>query len=195
MAKKKESIQSLMELYVHELKDTYNAEQQIVKALPKIIEAVSSEELQTALQHHLEETQEQVSRLEQIFENLEQKPGKVVCEGMKGIIKEGDSILEMEAPDEVLDAALIAAAQKVEHYEIATYGTLCTYAAMLGQKENHELLSQSLAEEKEADQKLTEIAESGVNEQAEGQESEETQGAGESEESEEEYHHTHKEKS
>jgi ferritin-like metal-binding protein YciE len=166
---KKEKMDRLEDLYLHSLRDTYNAEQQITKALPKIIKKVSSEELQEALQNHLEETEQQINRLDQIFDRLGQKSSGVKCAGMEGLLKEGDELFKEDASDAVLDAGIIVAAQKVEHYEIAAYGSLCTWAEALGYEEDLELLKQTIEEEKTADEKLTELAEAGVNEQSKNQ--------------------------
>lgn len=150
---------NLHELFVEELQDLYSAENQIVEALPDMIEEASSPELKNALQHHLEETRGQVRRLDQIFTQLSgvDKEGKT-CKGMKGIIKDNQDLLDTEAEPEVLDAGMIAGAQRVEHYEIAGYGTVRTYAQLLGRQDWAQLLEQTLNEEKQADQKLNQIA-------------------------------------
>jgi ferritin-like metal-binding protein YciE len=163
---KSEKLESLEDLYVHELKDIYSAEKQITKALPKLIKAASSEELKGAFEEHLKQTEGQINRLEKIFERLGESTSGPKCEGMEGVLKEGEALLKEEASDEVLDAGIITSAQKVEHYEIASYGSLCTFAELLGHQEDAELLNQTLGEEKETDKKLTELAESGVNEEA-----------------------------
>jgi ferritin-like metal-binding protein YciE len=172
-AKMKEN--QLRELYLEQLRDLYSAETQLVKSLPKMAEAATSEELRTSFQRHLSETQEHVRRLETIFENLSQKPTGEKCKGMEGLIKEGSEVIANdEFEGELKDAALIAAAQRVEHYEIAGYGTVRTFANLLEDDEALDLLEQTLDEEKETDQKLTEIAES-VNVEAQGgQEAEQT---------------------
>jgi len=150
--------ETLQDLYISELKDLYSAEQQLVKALPKIAKAAESEELSEAITSHLEETKNQVSRLEQIFEDLGENPKGKKCVGMQGIIDEGsENISEFEGS--VLDAALIAAAQRVEHYEIAAYGSVCTYAELLDRTEDLGLLKETLEEEKNADEKLTQVSE------------------------------------
>jgi ferritin-like metal-binding protein YciE len=165
-AKMKEN--KLRELYVEQLRDLYSAETQLVKALPKMAEAATSEELRIGFQDHLNQTQEHVRRLETIFENLSEKPTGEKCRGMEGLIKEGAEVIENKEFDgELKDAALIAAAQRVEHYEIAGYGTVRTFANLLEDDEALGLLEQTLDEEKDTDQKLTEIAES-VNVEAQG---------------------------
>jgi len=151
-------LESLTDLFVEELKDLYDAEKQLTKALPKMAKAASSEELTAAFEEHLEVTEGHVARLEQIFKSLGQSPGRKKCEAMKGLVEEGAEIIEEDATDAVKDAALIAAAQKVEHYEIASYGCLRTWAQLLGNSEAAELLQETLNEEGEADEKLTEIA-------------------------------------
>ncbi|HET7208007.1 MAG TPA: ferritin-like domain-containing protein [Terriglobales bacterium] len=163
---------TLQELYLGELRDLYDAEHQIIKALPKMIQEASSEELKSALTEHLEITKEQAGRLERIFEGLGEKAKAEKCKGMEGVIKEGSQLLKEEDDDNVRDAAIIAAAQKVEHYEMAGYGTVRTWASLLGEDEAARLLEQTLDEEKEADQKLTEIAEE-INVEAGGGEVEE----------------------
>jgi ferritin-like metal-binding protein YciE len=181
------SIDNLKDLFEEELKDLYNAEGQILKALPKLIRAARSRELRDALQNHLQETEQQKQRLERIFTDLGLPAKGKNCEGMKGIIEEGDSMVE-EAGEKVIDACIIAAAQKVEHYEWASYGTVRTYADMLGHEDAVELLQESLDEEQAADETLTKLAEAFANEQAlSGAEGEEDEaGARSSEESEEE---------
>ena len=151
-------IDSMETLRSEELKDNYEAEKQLTKALPKLIRAAQSPELQEALQDHLAVTQEQVDRMEQVFEALGQTAKAKPCEGMKGLIKEGAEALERDASEPFFDAAIIAAAQRVEHYEIAAYGSVRELADRLGNKKAVELLEESLNEEKEADQKLTEVA-------------------------------------
>jgi ferritin-like metal-binding protein YciE len=157
------AIATLEDLFAHELKDLYSAEKQLVRALPKMARAATSEELKAGFEEHLEQTKEQVERLEEIFSSLEISSRAVKCVAMEGLIEEGSKLLEEELPEEVLDAALIGAAQKVEHYEIAGYGTLVTFARQLGHSDAERLLQQSLDEEKETDQKLTELTESGIN--------------------------------
>jgi len=159
-------VNSLQELYVDELKDLYDAENQIIKALPKMIDAASSEELQNALTEHLEVTREQAKRIEQIFQNMGEKLKAEKCKGMEGVIKEGAEILSEDMDENVKDAAIISAAQRVEHYEMAGYGTVRTWANLLGESEAEELLQETLDEEKEADKKLNQLAEQ-INVQAE----------------------------
>jgi ferritin-like metal-binding protein YciE len=157
------AIATLEDLFAHELKDLYSAEKQLVRALPKMARAATNEELRAGFEEHLEQTKEQVQRLEEIFSSLEISSRAVKCVAMEGLIEEGSNLLEDDVAEEVLDAALIGAAQKVEHYEIAGYGTLVTFARQLGHSDAERLLQQSLDEEKQTDQKLTELAESGIN--------------------------------
>lgn len=157
------SMHSLSALFENELRDVYDAERQIVRALPKMIQAASNEDLQEALESHLEETRGHVDRLEQAFGVLEMKPRGKHCAGMAGILEEGKDLMNEDGADAVLDAGFIAAAQRVEHYEIGAYGTLMAWAKLLGHDEIIELFEQTLEEEKAADQKLTAIAESSVN--------------------------------
>jgi ferritin-like metal-binding protein YciE len=159
-------IDSLQKLFVHELKDLYSAENQILEALPKMAKKASAPELRQAFEMHHKETEEQVRRLEQIFDSLEHQPGGHKCVGMEGLIEEGEEVMKDAEDDAVRDAGMIAAAQRVEHYEIAAYGTARTYARMLGNEEAAKLLQQTLDEEGETDQKLTRLAESRVNPQA-----------------------------
>jgi ferritin-like metal-binding protein YciE len=156
---------SLRELYIDELRDLYNAETQLVKALPKMAKASSNDQLREAFEEHLRQTTEHVSRLEQIFEQLEEKPSGKKCLGMEGLVKEGSETLKGDFTEELKDAAIIGAAQRVEHYEIAGYGTVRAFAELLGENEQVSLLEQTLEEEKQADQKLTELAEE-INSQA-----------------------------
>jgi ferritin-like metal-binding protein YciE len=150
---------ALKDLYINELKDLYSAENQLVKALPKMAKASDSDELRTAFEEHLEQTKGHVARLEKIFEALKESPKGKKCKGMEGLIEEGGELIEEDPGPEELDAGLIAAAQRVEHYEIAGYGCVRTYANLLGESEAVSLLEQTLAEEKETDEKLTELAE------------------------------------
>src|SRR5215469_9029049 len=150
---------SLRELYINELRDLYNAETQLTKALPKMAKASSDKELRQAFEEHLRQTSEHVSRLEQIFDNLEEKPTGKKCLGMEGLVKEGAETMREEYADGVMDAAIIGAAQRVEHYEIAGYGTVRDMAKLLGEDEHVSLLERTLDEEKETDQKLTGLAE------------------------------------
>ena len=161
------SLATLHDLWVHELKDLYSAERQLVQALPKMAKSATSDELRTALENHLAETEEQVTRLEQILESFDESPRGQKCQGMEGLIDEGKSLLKEDADPDVLDAGIIVAAQKVEHYEIATYGAVCEYARMMGHTEALQLLEQTLEEEKNADQLLNQIAEGGINALAE----------------------------
>ena len=156
----------LMKLFEDQLKDMYWAEKALTKALPKMIKNATSGELIEALENHLQETEEQVSRLEQVFELIEKKAAAKKCEAMDGLIKEGQSIMEDCEEGAMCDAGIIAAGQKIEHYEIASYGTLQTFASTLGLKEAAELLEQTLNEEKNADETLTEVAVSVVNKKA-----------------------------
>ena len=159
-------LDSLQKLYVEELKDLYSAEKQLLKALPKMAKAASSPALQGAFRDHLEQTKGQVERLERIFEALDKSPKGKKCKAMEGLVEEGAELIGEDADPDVLDAGLIAAAQKVEHYEIAGYGTVRTYAQLLGEDEAANLLQQTLDEEAETDKKLTELAEGLINLQA-----------------------------
>ena len=150
---------SLRELYIDELKDLYSAETQLVKALPKMAKAASNDQLRQAFEEHLRQTSEHVSRLEQIFEALEEKPTGKKCVGMEGLVKEGSEVMKEDYGDEVKDAAIIGAAQRVEHYEMAGYGTVRAFAELLGETEHVSLLEETLNEEKEADERLTQLAE------------------------------------
>ena len=149
--------ENLQELFVEELRDVYDAEKQLTKALPKMAKAVESAELRTAFEEHLEITRMQVNRLEEVFKSLGLAARGKTCDGMKGLVEEGSKHIE-ELEGSTLDAALIGAAQRVEHYEIAAYGTLATWADLLGHQDAKDLLGQTLEEEKEADEKLTMIA-------------------------------------
>jgi ferritin-like metal-binding protein YciE len=160
-------ITSLNELLAEELKDIYSAEKQLLRAMPKMAKKATSPELKSALQEHMEVTQRQVERLEQVFESIG-KPAKAkTCKAMQGLLEEATEIMGEDADDAVLDAGIIAAAQKVEHYEIASYGTVRTWARLCGQEEAANLLQETLDEEGEADQRLTQLAESLVNPEAE----------------------------
>jgi ferritin-like metal-binding protein YciE len=159
-------INSLHDLYVDQLRDLYDAENQLVKALPKMAEASASDELREGFEEHLEQTRGHVQRLEQIFERLGEKPKGKKCKGMEGLVKEGSETLDEDMQEDTKDAGIIAAAQRVEHYEIAAYGTVRTYADLLGLDDDARLLEQTLEEEKETDQKLTQLAEN-INVQAE----------------------------
>ena len=168
------SLDSLHALLEEELKDIYDAEKQLTKALPKMAKKASSPDLKEGLQAHLRQTEEQIERLEQVFEQLEMPAKGKPCKGMKNLIAEGDEMIGEAEDDDTRDAVMIAAAQKVEHYEIAAYGTLRTWAQLLNMNEVASLLEESLEEEKETDQKLTELAESHINleaaEEGEGEE-------------------------
>ena len=168
-----EAAGDLRELFEEQLKDIYWAEKALTKALPKMAKNASSEELVAALNEHLEVTKNQVSRLEQVFESLGKKAQAKKCDAMEGLIKEGEGIIEDTKEGPVRDAGIIGACQKVEHYEIATYGTLASFANLLGEAEAAELLEETLAEEKEADVTLTGIAESSINLDANEEEDEE----------------------
>ena len=154
---------ALTKLFEDALKDIYWAEKALTKALPKMAKNATSENLKTALEDHLNVTKEQVSRLEQVFEIIEKKAVAKKCDAMEGLIKEGESIMEETQPGAVRDVGIIAASQKIEHYEIATYGTLCAFAKTLGEDEAMQLLEATLAEEKEADVTLTEAAYNTIN--------------------------------
>ena len=156
-------LDSLRDLLVEELRDLYSAETQLLDALPKMEQAASSNELKSAFSHHLEQTREHVSRLERIFQQLGENPSGETCEAMKGLVKEGEILVKAKGDPDVQDAGLIGAAQRVEHYEIAGYGTARSLARRLGQGQMVETLQQTLNEEAEADKKLTSIAESDVN--------------------------------
>jgi ferritin-like metal-binding protein YciE len=157
---------TLEDLFVNELRDLYNAENQMVKALPKMAKAASSPEIRQGFEEHLEQTRHHVERLEQVFEQLGAKARGKKCQAMEGLIEEGKELMSEDAEPPVMDAGLIAAAQKVEHYEIAGYGTVRTWAEHLGHHEAAELLRQTLDEEKQTDQKLTRLAEQMVNQEA-----------------------------
>jgi ferritin-like metal-binding protein YciE len=150
---------SLRELYIDELRDLYSAETQLVKALPKMAKAASNDQLREAFEEHLRQTSGHVSRLEQIFEQLEEKPSGKKCLGMEGLVKEGAETMREDYTEVVKDAAIIGAAQRVEHYEMAGYGTVRALAQLLGENEQVSLLEQTLQEEKQADQKLTQLSE------------------------------------
>ena len=171
---------NLHDLLVDELKDLYHAEKQLTKALPKMAKAATHEGLRDALESHLEETREHVTRLEEAFGALDMSPKAKPCAGMAGIIEEGSDLLEEDAEPGVLDAGIIAAAQRAEHYEIGAYGTCAEWARLLGLDEVVTLLERTLNEEKTADQKLTSLAESGINQAAANAESEESEDGEES---------------
>lgn len=152
------SLESLQDLFLHEVKDLYHAEKQILKALPKMVKATENAQLKAAFEEHLEVTEKQVERLERVFEILGKPARGKRCVGMEGLIEEAQELIGEEPPPAVLDAGLIACAQKVEHYEICAYGTLATYAEQLGLEEAKELLGDTLAEEKETDETLSKLA-------------------------------------
>lgn len=160
------SLETMEDLYVDELKDLYSAETQIVKALPKMAKAASSPKLRQGFEEHLKQTEGHVQRLEQIFEKLGKSPRGKACKGMQGLLEEGEELIEEEGASEVKDAGLIAAAQRVEHYEIAAYGSVRTFAQELGDNEAVSLLQQTLDEEAATDEKLTKLATSSINEKA-----------------------------
>ena len=160
-------LDSLQTLYIDQLRDVYNAEQQILKALPKMAKAASHRELQRAFSQHEKQTQRQVQRLDRIFKELGERSSGKKCKGMQGLIEEGQELIKEKPEPEVLDAGLIAAAQRVEHYEIAAYGTLRTFAQQLGRQRQAQLLQETLDEEGETDKRLTALAESSINIEAE----------------------------
>jgi ferritin-like metal-binding protein YciE len=158
---------NLADSFLEELKDIYHAEKQLVKALPKMIKAATCTSLRAGFEAHLEQTNTHVERIERIFSTLGETPKAVKCEAMEGLVKEGGEALDCKCPDSVRDALLIACAQKVEHYEIASYGTLRAWAEQLGYNEARKLLTDTLDEEKETDASLTELAYSHINRDAE----------------------------
>jgi ferritin-like metal-binding protein YciE len=160
------SLDSLEKLFLEELKDVYNAEKQLLRALPRMAKAAESPELQQAFTKHTKETEGQVQRLERVFQELGQSARGKTCKGMQGLIEEGKEVMEKEGEGPVIDAALIASAQRVEHYEIAAYGCLHTYAQLLGLSQAVELLQQTLEEEEATDRILTQLGEGGINEAA-----------------------------
>ena len=157
------SLDSLHDLYVDELKDLYSAENQLLKALPKMAKKASHADLKAAFTEHLEVTQTQVDRLETIFQELDESPKGKKCMAMEGLVEEGAEVIQEKGNPAVIDAALIACAQRVEHYEMAGYGTARTYAELLGDKEGAKLLGLTLEEERQTDQKLSKLAKSAVN--------------------------------
>jgi len=167
---------SLRELYVEELKDLYSAETQILKALPRMIRAATNKDLQRAFTLHERQTQQQVKRLDRIFRMLDESTRGKKCKGMEGLLEEGQELIKERPEPEVLDAGLIAAAQRVEHYEIAGYGTVRTYARQLGEEEQANLLQETLDEEGETDKLLSSLAESSINIEAEQADDEEGMG-------------------
>jgi ferritin-like metal-binding protein YciE len=166
---------SFDKLYVDQLRDMYNAEKQITKALPKMVKAASNRQLKSALEEHLEITKRQVEKLEEIFRGLGRPATGKTCKGMAGVLEEGQEVLEEDFEPDVLDAGIIAAAQKVEHYEIASYGTLRTFAETKGDTKSARILEEILEEEKEADRRLSELAESSINMEAESSSDEESE--------------------
>lgn len=176
---------TLHDAFVDELRDAYDAEKQLTKALAKLAKAASSPQLRDAFETHLDETQGHIQRLEQVFESLEEKPRGKHCDGIAGIIEEGKSVMDEDFDDTTMDACLIAAGQRAEHYEMAAYGTLIAWAGAMGHTQATKLLQQNLNEEKAADKKLSSLAESGINQSAadaahpeEDEEEEETAMAG-----------------
>jgi len=170
------SNESLKKLYVDELKDLFSAENQLVKALPKMAKAASSDELRAGFEKHLEQTKGHVQRLEEIFQSLDESPKGKKCVGMEGLVKEGAEVMAEDFDDAVWDAGLIGAARRVEHYEMAAYGAVCEFAHVLGQTRHASLLEKTLAEEKQTDDKLAELAKE-INAQANEEGVEEDQGA------------------
>jgi len=162
--------ESFEKLYIDQLRDMHNAEKQLVRMLPKMAKAANSDELRSAIEEHLEKTRHHVERIEGILDDLGKSPSGKSCKGMSGIIDEGQDMVNEDFEPDVLDAAIIAAAQKVEHYEIATYGTLRTFAEMKGDQKAAETLQDTLDEEYEADKTLTRLAESNINVNAAGRE-------------------------
>jgi ferritin-like metal-binding protein YciE len=156
-------LETLKDLYIHELKDLYSAEKQIIKALPKMVKAATNKQLATGFQEHLEQTKEHVARLEKILTSQDESTRGPKCAGMEGLIKEGEEMIEEDADEEVRDAGLIAAAQRVEHYEMAGYGCARTYAELLGDPDSAQLLQTTLNEESDTDKKLTDLAKSVIN--------------------------------
>jgi len=170
---------TLHEAFVEELRDTYDAEKQLTKALPKMAKAANSPELREAIESHLEETRQQVERLEQVFASVDEKVRGKHCDGIAGIIQEAQAVMQEDVDEPTADACLIAAAQRAEHYEMAAYGTLVAWARAMGHDEAADLLQETLDEEKAADEKLNSLAEGGINEEA-------AQGAHQDEDEEEE---------
>src|ERR1700710_1393908 len=179
------SISTIQDLFLDELKDIYSAEKQAVRSYPRIAKAASSEELKQALQKHLDQTKGQIERLDKVFEILAKRAGGKTCEAMKGLLEEAAESIEEIEQGPVLDVAIIAAAQRIEHYEIAAYGTVATLAEAMGQTEIQQLLTETLQEEKDTDELLTGVAESVNAEALEGPESDDNEGADAEEESEE----------
>lgn len=157
---------TLTDLFHDQLQDAYSAETQLTKALPKMAKAAKSPDLRAGFEQHLTETKNQLTRLEKVCQQVGCKTGGNTCEAMEGLVEEGEEVMGLGLDGEAQDAGLIAAAQKVEHYEIALYGTLCTFAKQLGHQEAARLLHETLEEEKKTDQKLTQLAEAGINQSA-----------------------------
>jgi ferritin-like metal-binding protein YciE len=160
------NLDTLKELYVNELRDLYNAEGQLIKALPKMAKAAASDELKEAFEKHLEQTKGHVQRLEEVFAEIDEKPKGKTCQAMKGLIEEGSEVLKADGEDSVIDAGIIVAAQKVEHYEIVGYGSVRSFAQLLGKDRSAELLQQTLDEESQANELLNQLAEGIVNPEA-----------------------------
>ena len=160
------ALNSMQDLVVYKLQSIYDAEQQALQAYPQIVAAVASSELQQGLQQHMDQTQQQVQRLDQIFQQLGQQPGGQPCTSMQGLIQEAQQLIQQGGAPEVLDAAIIGAAQAIEHHEIAAYGTARTLAQQLGMQDAAQLLEQTLEEEKQTDARLTQLAEQGLNQKA-----------------------------
>jgi ferritin-like metal-binding protein YciE len=156
-------LETLQDLYILELKDLYSAEKQIIKALPKMVKAATDEQLAAGFQEHLEQTKEHAARLERLLESHDETTRGPKCKGMEGVLEEGAEMIEEDADDDVRDAGLIAAAQRVEHYEMAGYGVARTYAELLGDKEGAKVLDTTLKEESETDKKLTKLAKTVIN--------------------------------
>ena len=156
-------LETLQDLYIHELKDLYSAEKQLIKALPKMVKAANNEKLAAGFKKHLEETKVHAERLEEILKSHDETTRGPKCQGMEGLLKEGEDMIKEEADEEVRDAGLISAAQRVEHYEIAGYGCARTYGELLGDKNGAKLLQKTLDEEALTDRKLTDLATSTIN--------------------------------
>jgi ferritin-like metal-binding protein YciE len=156
-------LETLKDLYIHELKDLYSAENQIIKALPKMVEAANNKQLAAGFEEHLKQTKQHAARLEKILTSHDESTRGPKCEGMEGLVKEGDQLIKEDADEEVRDAGLIAAAQRVEHYEMAGYGCARTYAELLGDRQGAQLLQTTLTEESDTDKKLTKLAKSVIN--------------------------------
>lgn len=160
------SLKTLKDLYVHELKDLYSAEKQLIETLPEMVKAVNSPQLREAFASHLKETQQHFEKVQQLLQSLDENPGSTKCKGMQGLLEEGEDAIDEDASPAVRDAFLIAAAQRVEHYEISGYGTARAYARSLGRKEDAEVLNHILGQEYAADNKLDKLAEGNINEAA-----------------------------